>query len=64
MQDEVSKFVESLSEMGMARRSGQHWGNGWAVRHQPRRMPHPWDGIVLGNPGPVQAARDAWPKAG
>jgi hypothetical protein len=60
MPDElISKLIESFSDIERGRRAGQHWGNGGSVRHQPRRMPHPWDGIVLGNPGPVQAARDA-----
>ena len=36
MQDEVSKFVESLSDMGMMRRSGAAWGNGAQARRQPR----------------------------
>ena len=48
MQDEVTKALEALSEMGMARRSGQHWFPGAAARRAPRRLIHPLAGVQLG----------------
>src|ERR1700736_523837 len=67
MQDEVSKFVESLSDMGMARRSGAAWGNGAQARRQPRRLSHPWAGVELGVQGHEEQARimaEGWLNAG
>jgi|SRR5271165_589808 len=67
MQDEVSKFVESLSDMGMARRSGQHWGNGAITRRAPRRLTHPLAGVELGVRGHEEQARimaEGWLNAG
>ena len=67
MQDEVSKFVESLSDMGMARRSGQHWGNGAFTRRAPRRLIHPLAGVELGVRDVETQARimaEGWLNAG
>ena len=58
MDEQLKQLIEGLSDVERGRRAGQHWGNGGAARRQPLRLAHPWDGITLGHPGEVQAARD------
>jgi hypothetical protein len=67
MQDEVSKALEALSEMGMAKRSGAAWGNGGVARRTPCRLIHPLAGIELGVRDVETQARlaaEGWLNAG